>query len=108
MPPVNRCIVAFMTGDGSSIRQLSDFKTAEIREEFENFLLSMGAHMFGDWYNLPNGVDVNAGITKTWQLGGQCYDLPYRPHGEGIFAYLVRLLLGELLTSLLSSLKPLQ
>ena len=95
-----------MTGDGSAIRQLSDFKFAEIHEVFENFLLSIGAHMFGDWYCLPNANDVNDGITKTWELGGQYYDLPYtaRPNGEGIFAYLVRLLLGELLTSLLFSL----
>ena len=85
MPPVNRCIVVFMTGDGSVRRQLSDFKSAEIREEFENFLLSIiGTQMFGDWYRLPNAIDVNAGISKTLQLGGQCYDLPYRNAGEGI------------------------
>ena len=70
----------------------------------------MGVHMFSDWYCLLNANDVNDGITKMWELGGQYYDLPYtaRPNGEGIFAYLVRLLLGELLTSLLFSLKPLQ
>ena len=92
-----------MTGDGSAICQLSYFKSAEIHEVFENLF-------FRDWYCLLNANDVNDGITKMWELGGQYYDLPYtaRPNGEGIFVYLVRLLLGELLTSLLFSLKPLQ
>jgi hypothetical protein len=83
MAPVNRCIVAFMDGDGSASRQLSDFPTAEKREEFENYLLSLKATMFGDWYKLPSSNETRAGITKTWALGGNCYDLPYRTQGEG-------------------------
>ena len=96
MAPVNRCTVAFMDGDGSASRQLSDFPTAVIREEFENYLLSLHAIMFGDWYKLPSVNDTRAGITKTWALGGICYDLPYRPQGEG-FAYL-SIFTGNLLT----------
>ena len=78
MTPVNRCIVAFMDGNGDASRQLSDFPTAEKREEFENYLLHLGATMFGDWYKMPSVNETVAGITKTWELGGVCYDLMYR------------------------------
>ena len=83
MTPVNRCIVAFMDGNGDASRQLSDFPTAEKREEFENYLLHLRATMFGDWYKLPSVNETHAGITKTWELGGVCYDLLYRRQGEG-------------------------
>ena len=72
-----------MDGDGSASRQLSDFTNAETREEFENYLLSLGATMFGDWYRMPSVNETHAGINKTWALGGNCYDLPYRTSGEG-------------------------
>jgi hypothetical protein len=83
MAPVNRYTVAFITGDGSTTRQLSDFPTAEKREELVNYLLSLKATTFGDWYKLPTVDNVHAGIQKTEDLKGNCYDLPYRKQGEG-------------------------
>ena len=73
-----------MDGDGSASRQLSDFSSVEGRKEFEHFLISLGATKFGDWYKMPSVDQTHAGINKTWQLGGVCYDLNYRTSGEGI------------------------
>jgi hypothetical protein len=73
-----------MNNDGSASRQLSDFPFAEMREQFENYLLSLGATMHGDWYQLPSVNEISVGITTTWEMGGQCYELSYRTSGEGI------------------------
>ncbi|KAF8621729.1 hypothetical protein AX15_007530 [Amanita polypyramis BW_CC] len=78
MPPVNRLLVGFIVDNGNRNRQLSDFKTAEAREEFEHYLLSLGGVKFGEWYKLPGMDEKQKGIAKTLELGGNCYDMPFR------------------------------
>jgi hypothetical protein len=84
MPPVNRLTVVYIFGDGSAIRQLSDFPTAEARQNFENYLLGFKPTFLGEWFQLPSGADVQAAINETWKLGGQAYNLPYRHPGEAL------------------------
>ena len=80
MAAVNRCNVAFMVYDGSCHRQLSTFQSVELREQFENFVISIGAVKFGDWYKFANLNQNHSAVGKTcqWELGGICYDLPFR------------------------------
>ena len=84
MAAVNRCNVAFMVYDGSCHRQLSTFQSAELREQFENFVISIGASKFGDWYKFANLNQNLSAVGKTLELGGICYDLPFRTKSEGI------------------------
>jgi hypothetical protein len=81
MPSVHFHIVAFKVGDGSTYRQLSDFKDQDISGNFENYLvntLKATKATGDDWYKLPDVKDIiKQGIQKTKDLGGNCYDLPY-------------------------------
>lgn len=84
MPAVHFHIVAFKVSDGSTYRQLSDFKDKDISDNFENYLvntLKATKETGDDWYKLPDTKDIiKKGIQKTKDLGGNCYNLPY---GEG-------------------------
>jgi hypothetical protein len=84
MPPVNLLTVVYVSGDGSAICQLSDFPSAEARQNFENYLLGFQPTFLGEWFQLPTAAEVQAAINETWNLGGQAYDLPYRNPGEAL------------------------
>ena len=112
MAAVNRCNVAFMVYDGSCHRQLSTFQSVELREQFENFVISIqvGASKFGDWYKFANLNQNHSAVGKTWELGGICYDLPFRTRKVRGFciSYKIVTAVGDLPISPLFSLKPLQ
>jgi hypothetical protein len=80
MPSVHFHIVAFKVSDGTTYRQLADFTTDSISQEFVNYLentLKATKAANDDWYKLPGQKEISEGITKAKALNGNCYDLPY-------------------------------
>lgn len=75
---VNLYLVPYCAINDDARRQLAAFATKDVKNQFIEYLKGVQGVQVGDWYELPNGTDVDDANAMAAQLGGTVYDLPVR------------------------------
>ena len=67
--------IAIRANGADTFHHLAAFSTIVAKDSFVAFLETLDGVPWGDWYNLPNKVAIDAAVQRAQALGGTSYYL---------------------------------